>query len=296
MRERDRRSRRRSVERSEQAERRWTTSPVVTAWTTPESSRTSSSPCTPRPTASPSSTPSRTSDTRTRRPRVTSRSRWARSVATGSSSAVASSVRNASSSDFRSTSWPASRLQAVAVAASSGGNASQFTLTPSPTTRASPSCSARIPASLRSPTTTSLGHFIPASTPATVRTARANATAAAMTARWASCGPPSAGDAEQHRDQQRRPRRGLPGAVEAPAAGRLVVGDDDQTFRGALPGPVERPPVRGVELLEVTHPPAGACGGAVRSVYTSRHGRRIRRPNARDIRTETAEDPCSPRF
>ena len=109
-------------------------------------------------------------------------------------------------------------------------------------------------------------------------------------------GPAVRRRAEQHRDQQGRPRRGLPGAVEAPAAGRLVVGDDDQTFRGALPGPVERPPVRGVELLEVTHPPAGACGGAVRSVYTSRHGRRIRRPNARDIRTETAEDPCSPRF
>ena len=108
---------------------------------------------------------------------------------------------------------------------------------PTPTTAAGPSGvstrSTRMPATLRSPMSTSLGHFTPAAYPRAVSA-------------WATAYPVSSGShgqragghrrPEQHRERQRGAGRRLPGAVEPAAAGRLVLGDDDQPVGSALDG------------------------------------------------------------
>ena len=106
----------------------------------------------------------------------------------------------------RSTEWPASRLHAVAVSASSGGNSCHSTLQPgADDARRRRRASARIPASLRSPTTRSFGHLSPGAKPGDARDRVGHGDAARPSSRAATA--PARARPQQHRDEQRRPGR-----------------------------------------------------------------------------------------
>ena len=151
--------------------------------------------------------------------------------------------------------WPptARRRSTARPAASSaeippGGAAA--TLRPTPTTTASRSASARIPASLRSPTIRSFGHLISGLNPATRSQAPAAARPTAAASRWRRSGARPAGP-EQHRDQQRGARRRRPGPAQAAPAGRLVVGQGDGALAAPCPGLAEQPGVGRPDAVEL---------------------------------------------
>ena len=158
------------------------------------------------------------------------------------------------------------------VGAARRGNASARTLSPMPTTTApAPSASARMPASLRSSTTTSFGHFTRASNPATARTASVAATAAASVTRCSRSGG-SAGP-QQHRHEERRARRRDPRAPEPAPARGLLVGDRDHALGRARPPRLgQQVPIRRVDARRTS-----GCRG----IACPRAGGRDRAPGSR---------------
>ena len=130
--------------------------------------------------AVPASTAPPGSSTRTSRPTVTHQRRYSVRRPAGSGQAVhavyrlARSVRIAASRRSRSRQAASSRSSEVAVGTGSSARV-RVTLSPTPATTALPCASARIPAILRPFTSTSLGHFRVAMTPASARNAAATA-------------------------------------------------------------------------------------------------------------------------
>ena len=71
----------------------------------------------------------------------------------------------------------------------------------------------------------------------------------------------SHGRPEQHGERQRRPRRGLPAAVQPAAAGGLVLGHDHESLRGALAGAGRDEGVGGGGGVDDLHGEAGSGVG-----------------------------------
>ena len=138
--------------------------------------------------AVPASTRPAGSSTRTWRPRVAQSARYcaSRPELTGSGSALnrryqcSSERRISASSASRPTSAPSTSSDVAGRPVGDTGSAFSevATFSPTPITTASPSadCSARMPASFRSPTRTSFGHLSRAATPDADRTPAATAT------------------------------------------------------------------------------------------------------------------------
>src|SRR5262249_22083767 len=141
---------------------------------------------------------------------------------------ASSSVRKASSSSRRSIARPTSRLHAVAVSAISGEKSCHSTFTPSPTTTASPSRSARIPASFRFPTTRSLGHFSSGGSPRAPREALGHRTPPRNRAERRPLGRQRR--PQRARQEERRPGRPPPSPPPPAPARGLEVGHRRQAL------------------------------------------------------------------
>ena len=152
---------------------------------------------------------------------------------------------------------------------------------------ASPSRSARSPASLRSPTTRSLGHLSSGVHAGNVlhRLGQGERRRHHGPVRSVVRGVTVRRRAQQHRHQQRGAGRGLPPAVEASPARGLVVGDRHQSPGSAATCLVEQVPVRGVDS-----PKRRTRQGLtpVRDAGGIGHRRRIRRP----IAVLDVKEPC----
>ena len=166
-------------------------------------------------------------------------------------------ARSASSRTPRSTGGASGRASARQVPPTPGGPG-QATLMPMPTTTertsaSANSASASTPASLASASTRSFGHLSLASTPATSLQAWAAARATAAVQRCRSEGSRSRSD--QDREEERGTRRGLPAAIEAAPAGRLVIGHRHRSIGGVRPCLLPQVGVGRVDLLEAAHVP-----------------------------------------
>ena len=127
------------------------------------------------------------------------------------------------------------------------------------------------PPSCGSPRRTSLGHFSAAVGEPVSRRARATATPVSSGSQGQATGLDLR--PQQHREGERRPGRGRPGAVEATAAGGLVLGDDDETLRRSRPGPVRDQDVgrgRRVDHLDVVRRRRGPAQGGAESLDVER--------------------------
>ena len=149
-----------------------------------------------------------------------------------------------------------------------------------PTTQAGPvgvsTRSARMPHSLRSPTSTSLGHFSTAGSAAARRTAVGDREPGQQrqpgpARRVDTVGP------DQHRHGDARSRRRGPGPTLPAAPGRLVVGDQHRARPARRRGP--RPPgrrwssrSRPPDRSAATSPPAGSAPGAAQVDRSHRIG------------------------
>ena len=115
-----------------------------------------------------------------------------------------------------------------------------LTLRPTPTTIASPACSARMPASLPAPLRRARGgqHVVgPLEADAHARSppARPTPRRPRLAAEASPGGQAERGRPQQHGERQRRARLALPAAVEPAAARRLLLGDQDRSGRRACP-------------------------------------------------------------
>ena len=133
-------------------------------------------------------------------------------------------------------------------------------MTPAPTTIApSEVASARMPATFSSPavlsrTMRSFGHLSWTATFAISLAASTSASDTAATARWRRGWRQFfAARSKKHREQERFPRRGLPPALEASAAGGLVVGDHDRTPGSPVFGVADQHGIGGGGLDQLDH-------------------------------------------
>src|SRR5580693_1325924 len=165
-------------------------SPAATGRSASGGTLISSRPSASRSAATPSSSRPPGSSTRTRRPMVAHKLVYSARTPDRSGSPktadharylASSPARIPASSRGRSAGACSMRSEVAGSAPGPGGGSSDGsvdTLTPIPITTASPLASARMPASLAGPTSTSFGHFSWASTAATARTPAATATPA----------------------------------------------------------------------------------------------------------------------
>ncbi len=121
------------------------------------------------------------------------------------------------------------------------------TFSPTPTTTASPCASARIPASFRSPTRTSFGHFRLA-WHAGLLAHRAGHGDPGEQGQPAPPGRRHIGRPEQHGKDEAGPWWGRPGPAQPTPPGRLLLGHQDEPFGAPRPGGIEQVGVGGPGL------------------------------------------------